>query len=223
MTDQWTDRLSEYLDGELEPGERAALERHLAACAPCAATLDELREVASRAAGLTARPPAADLWTGIEARLQPARSVVTAMPPREARRVSFTLPQLVAASLALMVVSGGGMWILQHGGRATDLPPVAATSQPDPALLPVADADPRFDEAIADLEEALSAGRAALDPGTVKILEANLDAIDRAIDQSQRALAADPANVYLHNHLAEARQRKLALLRRGVGLIGSKS
>ena len=33
MSDVWTDRLSEYLDDELPPGERAALEGHLAQCA----------------------------------------------------------------------------------------------------------------------------------------------------------------------------------------------
>ncbi len=33
MNDQWTDRLSEYLDGELADAERVALEAHLASCA----------------------------------------------------------------------------------------------------------------------------------------------------------------------------------------------
>jgi anti-sigma factor RsiW len=223
MTDLWIDRLSDYLDDELEPAERAELDRHLASCGACTATLAELREVVARAASLPARPPASDLWAGIEPRLDQVKGVVTPFPPRVTRRVSFTLPQLVAAGLALMVMSGGGVWVLQHGGRATELPPVAATSQTDPATVPVAIADPRYDEAIADLEQALAAGRAQLDPGTVKIIEANLDAIDKAIDQSRQALATDPANVYLHGHLADARQRKLALLRRGVGLIDGKS
>ena len=222
MTDLWIDRLSDYLDGELEPPERAELERHLASCGACTATLAELREVVARAATLPARPPASDLWAGIEPRLDPVKSVVTPFPPRVTRRVSFTLPQLVAAGLALMVMSGGGVWVLQNGGRATELPPVAATSQTGPATVPAAIADPRYDEAIADLEQALAAGRAQLDPGTVKILEANLDAIDKAIDQSRAALAADPANVYLNNHLADARQRKLALLRRATALVGTK-
>jgi Putative zinc-finger len=223
MTDPWIDRLSEYVDDELEPAERTALERHLASCAACAAALDELREVVARAAALPARPPAADLWAGIESRLDPVKSVVTPFQPRVTRRVSFTLPQLVAAGLALMVMSAGGMWVLQHGGAATDLPRIAATNEVDPSLLPATAADPRYDEAISDLEQALSAGRSQLDPDTVRILEANLDAIDKAINDSRRALAGDPANVYLHSHLAEARQRKLALLRRGVGLLSGKS
>jgi tetratricopeptide (TPR) repeat protein len=111
------------------------------------------------------------------------------------------------------------VWLLQHGGRATSMPQVAATSDAVPAAL----ADPRYDEAIADLEQALNAGRAELDPTTIKILEANLAAIDKAIAESRQALAADPANVYLNNHLADARQRKLALLRRAAALAGGKT
>lgn len=223
MVDDWTDRLSEYLDGELTPDERAALEGHLVSCRECAVTLDELRAVIARAGGLTPRPPAVDLWPGIEPRIAAERreGSVIGFRARTARRFSFTLPQLVAAGLALMVMSGGAVWVLQHGGRATSMPPVAATADPS-GVVPVALADPRYDEAIADLEQALDAGRAELDPTTVKILEANLDAIDKAIEQSRQALTADPANVYLNNHLAAERQRKLALLRRAAALVGTK-
>ena len=222
MTDQWTDRLSEYLDDELAPVERAALEQHVASCLGCAAALDELREVVARASGLTARPPAADLWPGIVPRLDRVRSVAQPPEARVSRRFSFTLPQLIAASLALLVMSGGAVGVLQHGGRATDLPRLGAASDVDAAPVPALLTDPRYDEAIADLQQALEAGRSQLDPGTIKVIETNLGAIDAAIDQSRRALATDPANVYLHNHLAAARQRKLALLRQGVGLLNHK-
>ena len=215
--DQWTDKLSDYIDDELAPGERAALDAHLLSCRECAETLDALREVVARAGSLTPRPPQADLWPGIEPQLD--RPAVMPFRPRAVnRRFSFTVPQLVAAGLALMVMSGGGVWVLQHGGRATDTPSVAAAGA-DGGVAPAALADPRYDEAIADLEQALRAGRADLDPGTVKILEMNLNAIDQAIDQSRRALAADPANVYLKNHLANSRQRKLALLRRATAMV----
>jgi len=156
------------------------------------------------------------LWTDIEPRLE-ARAAVVPFDSARHRRFSFTLPQLVAAGLALMVMSGGGVWVLNHGGRATSLPPLAANTEP--SVVPASLADPHYDEAIADLQQALQAGRSQLDPGTIKVLETNLDAIDTAIEQSQRALAQDPANVYLNTHLADARQRKLALLRRAAALV----
>jgi hypothetical protein len=227
MADLWTDRLSEYIDDELTPAERTALESHLLACRACVDTIADLREIAARARQLPGRPPANDLWPGIEPRLTTDARGKNTVPfrTRAIRQFSFTLPQLVAASLALIVMSGGGMWVLLHGGRATSMPPVAAT---DPVrepgrLVNAGVADQRYDEAIADLQQALEAGRAQLDPTTVAILESNLKAIDLAIEQSRAALAKDQENVYLNNHLAAARQRKLALLRRATALVGGKT
>ena len=167
MTDQWTDRLSDYIDDELTPGERAA-----ARGAP--GDVPRVRGHARRAArGRRARRRA----DAAAARRRPvaghraaprATATVTPFQPRRAatRRFSFTMPQLVAAGLALMVMSGGGVWVLQHGGRATDTPSLPLPRPaPTPTLAPASLADPRYDEAIADLEQALEAGRADLDPG----------------------------------------------------------
>ena len=120
--DQWTNKLSGYIDDELSPHERAGLDAHLASCAACTAALDELREVVVRAGSLMPRPPSADLWPGIAPRLEESATVTPFQPRTAGRRFSFTMPQLVAAGLALMVMSGGGVWVLQHGGRATDTP-----------------------------------------------------------------------------------------------------
>ena len=147
MTDKWTDRLSEYLDDELTPDERRQIEAHLGECRECSATLGELHAVMARASALPARPPATDLWTDIEPRLE-ARAAVVPFDSARHRRFSFTLPQLVAAGLALMVMSGGGVWVLNHGGRATSLPPLAANTEP--SVVPASLADPHYDEAIAD-------------------------------------------------------------------------
>ena len=73
--------------------------------------------------------------------------------------------------------------------------------------------------AVADLEQVLSEGRGKLDSTTVKVIEQNLAAIDRAIAEAQRALAADSANLYLNTHLAETMRRKLDLLRQAAALV----
>lgn len=214
MHDEWNDRLSEYLDGELEQRDRAALEMHLAGCEECRADLADLRAVVSRARSVPDRAPSADLWPGVAARIATAAA---RRPALIRRRFAFTLPQLVAASLALVVASGGMVWVARMGGSSTDFPTVLGE------VRPANFGDAAFDEAVADLQETLDAGRGRLDPQTIRVLEANLDAIDRAIGQCREALLADPSSVYLNTYLAETRRRKLELLRRATALVDSRS
>lgn len=212
MADTWTSRLSEYLDEELGAGERAGVEAHLDACAECRATLDELRRVVARAETLTDAPPGADLWPAIAARIG---GPLAAPPPLWRRRLSFTLPQALAAGLMLMLASAAGVWLLVSGNGVAP----AGGPEPPPATVARASlADETYDHAVGDLEQVLAEGRDRLDPRTYAVIERNLRAIDRAIAESRRALEADPGNVYLNNHLATARQRKLSLLRRATAL-----
>ena len=129
-----------------------------------------------------------------------------------------------------MLLSGGLVWVARLGDPRASLPSAVALAagparpgpseelEPASALSRVAFADPNYDQAVADLEKLLEANRPRLDPETVRILEANLQTIDQAIEQSRKALRADPANVYLNNHFAASRNRKIALLRRASAL-----
>lgn len=212
MTDAWTDRLSDYLDGELPPAERAALEVHLAECAECAETLSGLRRVVTRARALEDRPPAGDLWPAIAARIGGRR-----VP----RRFSFSVPQLAAAGIALMAVSSAAGWVLHPGAPVASPSQVPAT--PPLAATPARMAAGTYDAAVADLERVLAEGRGRLDTATVRVLEQNLATIDRAIAQAQRAVAADSANLYLNSHLAATMRRKLDLLRQAAALVAAVS
>ena len=211
MTDQWTDRLSEYLDGDLALPERVALEAHLVECQECATTLADLRAVVMRARSLRATPPATDLWPGIESRIG----------SRFVRRLTFSYPQLIAASLALLLAGGTGtLWLLPRE-QAT---PARVVVQPVPVsapagVLPASFADPRYDAAVNDLEGLLAAHRNELDPATVQTIETNLALIDRAIADARAALARDPASAFLNSHLADTMQRKLSLLRDATAVI----
>ena len=207
MNDQWTDRLSEFVDGELSAAERAALEAHLATCADCRATVDDLRKVVARAKALEDRGPTRDLWPRVAQRIRGDRPV-----RHDHRRFSFTVPQLIAASIALILLSGGGAWLALHQAQQ-----VAATFPPGrDSLFHVVNNTmwKQTDAAIADLQEAVDRNESRLDTSTVRVVRENLALIDRAIAQARAALNADPGNAYLNLHLADTMRRKLELLRR---------
>src|SRR3954470_12254070 len=130
MSDHWINRLSEYLDNELSDGERIALEAHLQSCPECPALLLELRQVVYRARTLKNDGPAHDLWPGIAERIgaAPARTHTVDLASRRTRRWSFSLPQLAAAGLALMAVSGGTVWLLRSPAQQ-NVTPIVATIQ----------------------------------------------------------------------------------------------
>jgi anti-sigma factor RsiW len=228
MSDQWIDRLSEYLDGDLLTGERAALEQHLLGCADCRTMLAELRRVVARAQALDDTPPASDLWPAIARRIGSSSGadvpdVINLSARRARRRVSFTLPQLAAAGIALMLVSGGVVWQAVHRAPtsvAVTPAPTPIASAPDGVPVVFGDNEP-YDQVIARLERLLVEHRGALDTVTARILEKNLEIIDRAIAESRAALAADPANVYLNHHLARTMRRKVDLLRQVSALAGA--
>lgn len=232
--DQWTARLSDYVDDELTPDEHAALERHLTECAACEAAVAGLRRVTLRAGALTEREPQRDLWPGIAARIGLANGemeVVT--PPRApARRWAFTLslPQLAAAAVLLLAVGAGATWLSLGTSRrpAPGGGPVAVGTRA-PSLGPAPVTAERFagsgayQAAIADFQRVLDANRGRLDTSTVRVIEESLRTIDRAIARAEAALAADPSDAYLNAHLAETMRQKLELMRRAAVLASRAS
>ena len=145
-------------------------------------------------------------------------------PSPRRRRFTFSAPQLLAAGIALAVLSASGAWMLHP-----TVPPVAL--QPAPGASGGLTATPvgapsavqSYDAAVDDLERVLEQGRGRLDTATVRVLEQNLALIDRAIAEARRAVAADSANVYLNSHLAETMRRKVDLLRQAAALVAAVS
>ena len=220
MADSWTERLSEYVDGELDAPTRQAMEAHLATCADCQATRDSLRRVVARARDARYREPAHDLWGGIE------RTIAHDSPRRRDRRL-VTLPAswLMAAAAVVALVAGGFAWTIASRRTAAvvavtrdSVAPPVPTSSSAPAL-----AVASYRDAVADLERAFQAGRGTLRPETTRVIEQNLHAIDLAIAQADSALRRDPGSAYLNQYLAATMQRKLKLLRRAVEITSARS
>ena len=234
---EWTDRLSDYIDGDLTTGEHAEMEAHLDTCGPCRRELEALTDVIARAGALGELEPPRDLWTGIAAtigagshpRPGTATAKVIALPgavvatdPSAAtvdgrRRVTLSRSQLMAASVALIAMSSMLTWVAMDGGADPASDGVVASEAAVSAPVVMAATAPPPPEGLADelstLESVLTQARASLDPNTVRVLERNLGVIERAIDDSGRALALDPGNEFLSAHLERVYERKLMYLR----------
>lgn len=225
MNDQWTNRLSEYIDGELDGAERATLEAHLETCGQCYATLGELRQVIARTKRLEDTPPVNDLWPNIAREIR--RERLPERPDHPARlarrRFSLTVGQLLAASIALMLLSAGSAWLALQSGAKINPPPAIAENPLRGRPIEVAAWSGRTDAAIADLQAALAQNEQRLDTATVRVVRQNLAIIDRAIADARIALQKDPGNAYLNLHLADTMRRKVELLRRVNDMAAARS
>jgi len=118
--------LHAYLDGELSPPERAALEVHLAQCAPCSARLAEERSLIERASAVlgAARPSE-----------RPAPPLTElASPRRRGRRI---LGARLAFAWAATVVLALGIGYYLHAPES----PVAPAQEPRAVAMNVPAAD----------------------------------------------------------------------------------
>jgi anti-sigma factor RsiW len=206
------DRLPEYLDAELSVRECAALEKHLATCADCAAVLDELRQVVARGKSLD-RPaePGRDLWPGIARRLssKPASPVALWLP----LSLRGWRPQLAAAAI-LLLASLAIVALLYRSAEPTARQTSAGSSS---VAGPADEAERDYEKDVATLHREARA-RLTLDPHLVEVLDENLATLDAAIATYQDALAEEPGDAQLRRRLDAARHRKLEVLQQAVTL-----
>jgi Putative zinc-finger len=199
--------LDAYLDGTLSPDRCEVVERHLAVCPECRARVEALRSLLVDARALPREiRPARDLWMGIAPRLD--ESVVRDLAARRQHGPRW----IPLAAAAVLLVAATALLTFQFAAprnTTSVLPPSASAI---PASAQSMDAD--FVYAARDLEQALAEHRDRLAPATIATLERNLAVIDRAIEESRAALAADPANRDLRALLLGAHRQKLDLLER---------
>lgn len=234
--------LQDFWEGLLDPEAEAEVRTHLESCARCRQELDDLSELMNDLRALpTAADPTRDLWpqvawrtqerSEIEASVEPAegqdRLGETRAPGRGAgpgnrtqvsRRISLPAWQLLAASIALIVISGGSVWAVLSG-RPVALDSVVPRGGSMSQMVGWEEAYGEYDQAVADLEAVLEKGREVLDPETIRVLEENLQSIDRAIQDAGDALMNDPASTLLQRFLADNLRKKVDLLRRAAGAV----
>lgn len=125
--------LSAYLDGELDPSDRARVEAHLDTCDRCRARLSELRATASLIASLPTVRPSRSLVPRVMERfnwLRPIRSLSAVASG------AFLFALLVTAVARGGSGLGGGAATTAAGPAGQAAAPLAATAAPERAFGP---------------------------------------------------------------------------------------
>ncbi len=221
MTDDWTPLLSRYVDDDLEPGERRALETHVQRCAECRDTVEQLRCVRTWARSHPGVPPRRDVWPNVAAAIrQPARGrAAGGRDVAQSRRWSWlpaTRVQALAAGISLVAVAAGSWWMSRKTMPVAVIREIA-TATWEPSIGPSAKsailAAQTYSAAIAQLEQAVFGDPMSMDTSTVRLVKEQLAIVDRAIAEARAALAGDPNSGYLADHFANMMRKKLAVLR----------
>jgi hypothetical protein len=239
------DRLSTaYVDGELDERRSSALRGHLRLCEACAARVADEAVVRDAAAALPARmDPPGDLWAAIDARLA-QEEIGDAARPRlvlwwqrvldGARRYRIPLAFSGAAAAALLAVWVTRTTTTSTSTTASTIPstststsssastgtrpstePCGAVTHDDQIACEAAASDARYQQAIRDLETALAEERTAWSPEQSARFDADLAALDRALEGEQKRLAVkDAITPADRDALHAAYQDKLDLLSR---------
>jgi hypothetical protein len=216
MTCQRAQRyISEYVDGALDPGRTATLERHLEGCAACREVLEDFRAMKIAASELPVTEPGDDVWsrirTGLVRAPAPAGRPQTA-PSRRLFGLEWTSPVLRlagAAALALVLI-GSGVFIGTRLGRKT-----VALKTADPEAYTLAkldEAETYYQKAIQSLSDAFAAQKGAMVPQVAELFEKNLSVIDATIQACRQAVVQEPDDLRARNYLLAAYMDKLSFL-----------
>ena len=215
-------RLNDYLEGLVTEEAARDVEAHLATCEECHGRLATLERLVSDMGDLPAEAtPPRDLWPDIRSRMDAGKESedekvvpLRVGQPSGERRFSFSMGQLLAASIALAFISGGTVWMVLNGGGSRDAGTLATeVARPTNVVPAMLAATTEYEQAIASLESVLDRGKSLLDPETLATIEESLRIIDQAINEARRALAEDPNNDLLNRLLIQNQQSKLRVLR----------
>ncbi|MGH9162719.1 MAG: zf-HC2 domain-containing protein [Vicinamibacteraceae bacterium] len=225
------DLLVDLVDDALDPASAANVELHVARCPRCGPLVKDLRAIRQAASALPPISPPAHVWPRIRAALQTEawrdHGAPVARFPSPVSRSPATWSRMAAAAAVLIAAISAGLWSLWISrdqavplrATRTDVGDRRAQDLVDTVESEIALAAAHYEKAIAKLEEAARASGTELDPDVMATLKTNLALVDGAIEDSRRAVRAQPENLVAQTSLLDAFQRKVTLLQDTVALM----
>jgi anti-sigma factor ChrR (cupin superfamily) len=218
--------LNGYADGTLNAAERPGVEQHLAGCAICRETVDDLREILRATGDLELREPPVRAWSRLERAIrmerEPRPAVDTTPGPARGGRSYATW---LAAAAAVLIATAVGLRYaparrVEAPGSASSASASASAGDAAQSIeTELRQAESHYEKAIKGLETIANSEQGELDPRTAATLQKNLAVIDQAISESRAAVRAQPASEPAQQSLIDGFKTKIGLLQDTVALI----
>lgn len=204
---EFMDNLNDALDNALPSETQRSFDKHASTCAVCnkekQLMMDILNEVADLPSNIM---PERDLWTEIEERISDTPQTIVSFPKNY---LSITKVALAAAAI-LVVMSVASLF--SNSPTVIDSVNFYQTSSEHNQI------KQEYTDAKESLLEALELQKEHLDPETMATIEENLEIIENAVIDIDRALAANPENKQLKSMLYAAYNSEVSLLQNVVQL-----
>jgi anti-sigma factor RsiW len=211
------ERLSAFVDGELAPGEAAAVRAHAAGCATCTSAIAQLRALVANTRALDVPEPPPTLWPSIEGELERReRFAWLRISPWR----TFGVGALAGAvAVVLVLVALPAIRPAQSGPPAA--PPgaemaAAQAAQVDPLLheaeAEFAQAAAAYERSIAKLRTLLAREEARWSPQEQSRMAERIARLDDAIARSRELASRTPGDSAGNEQLFAAYQQKIAFL-----------
>lgn len=208
--------ISDYIDGQLELGEQAQVERHLADCEPCRAVRDDLLQIVHFSHQLPEQAPATALWSRIQTELAKEQPAGTSARVRlwwtrlREQHFNLSLPQLAASAAALTIVLSLGIIVFR---RDVPTAPVNMNAGAVERLSSASHADfDQLEQQINRLSETIEQKKGGWTPELREAYERNLVYVNQSLAECRHQMNDDPADDNAQELMLNAYREKLRLL-----------
>ncbi|MFY9557709.1 MAG: zf-HC2 domain-containing protein [Blastocatellia bacterium] len=217
VCNQCQELLSEYIDGALELGEQASIERHLSNCEPCRAVRDDLLQIVHFSHQLPMHSPSTTLWSRIRSDVGELQPGFWSWPRRwwaTVRSANFNLsaPQMIASAAALAIVVSIGMLLSQRDNRIVETSATGTLAGPS-GVTPLSNPDlQQLEKQIGQLTETVEQKKNNWGPELRTAFERNLLYIDQSLVECRHQLKDNPSDDVSQELILNAYREKVRLL-----------
>jgi hypothetical protein len=209
------DRLSDYIDGLLELGEQAQIEKHLEACEPCRTVRDDLLQIVHFSRRLPLHTPSSAIWSRIQSEIESEghKGISSRLHWVRAWQVGPSPAQIVIAALLVAALSAALMIFRTKSSPpseqvAPSRSPVIQTISPAPETIGIEELERRIDNLKAIVEQR----KHNWDPQLRAAFDRDMLYVDQSLIECRHALSDNPADDVSKELMLNACREKMRLL-----------